>query len=428
VNYLEYFGWNPQISVYGDRIWLVYRYRDGDIGRRRKLVQYSNFDQYDPERYWQPSCRYPYDPPEDVSIWEGHSSPYESNYPQGYASAVVWTEEVTQGGDPEIYLRDYDPDNSGEGHFWKIMFDNGNHLTQPDIFSHLNLVNDYDENQNRIATRYFVNWTEGSSGFYPYRTVFWIASHNWQSVSRQKSLIPGPADPITVSPTTPIYYEVKCGEQTPSFYCVKRDGFFAKDGHKVDIGKNELVYKFLIPEPHPYYLVRAIAWAPPDGQTFSFDGYEISISSDAVKSETLFIVLPPSLYQDGKVELRITGASGATLENLRFYQFVVSPDETPFKPQGLVSLQPLSKSPSLSVTPSFFQHSTTITYSLPKPEHIELTVYDLTGKVVNKLVDSEIQAGTHNIVWNRSNLPAGVYFVRLRGLGVSITDKVLLVR
>jgi len=63
--------------------------------------------------------------------------------------------------------------------------------------------------------------------------------------------------------------------------------------------------------------------------------------------------------------------------------------------------------------PNPFNPQTTITYTLPRTERVELTVYDLNGKTVQTLV-SEIQpVGTHTIQWNAGNLSSGVYFSRL---------------
>jgi hypothetical protein len=64
--------------------------------------------------------------------------------------------------------------------------------------------------------------------------------------------------------------------------------------------------------------------------------------------------------------------------------------------------------------PNPFQHSTAISYSLPAASHATLGIYDITGRLVETLVDDTQQPGIHEVRWNRKNNPSGVYFYRLK--------------
>jgi len=69
--------------------------------------------------------------------------------------------------------------------------------------------------------------------------------------------------------------------------------------------------------------------------------------------------------------------------------------------------------------PNPFNPSTTISYSLPKSSQVRLTIYDLNGRLVYKLVDEFQSAGRYKITWNGVNakgiaVPSGVYYSRLR--------------
>jgi flagellar hook assembly protein FlgD len=60
-------------------------------------------------------------------------------------------------------------------------------------------------------------------------------------------------------------------------------------------------------------------------------------------------------------------------------------------------------------------------------------VYDVSGRLVRRLVDGERGAGTEAAVWNGTDesgtrLGAGVYFVRLAGPGLRETRRVILLR
>ena len=63
--------------------------------------------------------------------------------------------------------------------------------------------------------------------------------------------------------------------------------------------------------------------------------------------------------------------------------------------------------------PNPFNPSTTIDFSLPESGNVTLTIYNITGQEVAKLVNGVQNAGSHKVVWNASNLSSGIYFYRL---------------
>jgi hypothetical protein len=69
--------------------------------------------------------------------------------------------------------------------------------------------------------------------------------------------------------------------------------------------------------------------------------------------------------------------------------------------------------------PNPFNPSTTIRFSIPKNEKVRLEVYDITGKLVKSLIDSEyLNAGTYESKWNGinnrgENVSSGIYIARL---------------
>jgi len=66
-----------------------------------------------------------------------------------------------------------------------------------------------------------------------------------------------------------------------------------------------------------------------------------------------------------------------------------------------------------SISPNPFNPSIAITYTLPVAEQVKLSVYDLVGREVARLVDGYQSAGEHNISWNAENQPTGFYIARL---------------
>jgi len=83
--------------------------------------------------------------------------------------------------------------------------------------------------------------------------------------------------------------------------------------------------------------------------------------------------------------------------------------------------------------PNPFNPTTTLSFSVPKEGKINLSIYDMTGRLVSTLVDGNMEQGYHSMVWNGvdSNgnaVSSGMYFYALQGEGVSITKKMMLMK
>lgn len=78
--------------------------------------------------------------------------------------------------------------------------------------------------------------------------------------------------------------------------------------------------------------------------------------------------------------------------------------------------------------PNPFNPSTLIYYELKNSAHVELTIYDVTGKVIEQLFKGKQQPGIHKVKWNAENFPAGVYFCRLRADEFSVSRKMILIK
>lgn len=83
--------------------------------------------------------------------------------------------------------------------------------------------------------------------------------------------------------------------------------------------------------------------------------------------------------------------------------------------------------------PNPVSNSVTIRYSLPKTEHIELSIYNCKGQYITTLKDDEQSSGFHSVTWDGTNkqgkfVPNGVYFYKLTTSGNDIVKKMLLMR
>jgi hypothetical protein len=72
--------------------------------------------------------------------------------------------------------------------------------------------------------------------------------------------------------------------------------------------------------------------------------------------------------------------------------------------------------------PNPFRDIATIGYRLPATEHVRLTVYDVAGREVARLVDGSRPAGAHEAVLRADGLASGVYIYRLEA-GGSVSER-----
>ncbi|HTY60342.1 MAG TPA: T9SS type A sorting domain-containing protein [Bacteroidota bacterium] len=65
--------------------------------------------------------------------------------------------------------------------------------------------------------------------------------------------------------------------------------------------------------------------------------------------------------------------------------------------------------------PNPFNPSTRITYTLPEEGFVRLTVFDMLGREIDRLVEGRVAPGTHTAEWH-ARVASGVYFYRLEVL------------
>ncbi len=64
--------------------------------------------------------------------------------------------------------------------------------------------------------------------------------------------------------------------------------------------------------------------------------------------------------------------------------------------------------------PNPFNPETVIDYQLPVAGHVSLKVYDLLGREMATLVDTQLLAGRYKTTWNAAGAAGGIYFYRIR--------------
>jgi hypothetical protein len=83
--------------------------------------------------------------------------------------------------------------------------------------------------------------------------------------------------------------------------------------------------------------------------------------------------------------------------------------------------------------PNPFNPATKIAYQLNKPAQVRLSIYDITGREVNRLIDQHQNVGQYQIDWNSNDqggqkMASGMYFARLSVDNESVTRKMVMAK
>jgi hypothetical protein len=78
--------------------------------------------------------------------------------------------------------------------------------------------------------------------------------------------------------------------------------------------------------------------------------------------------------------------------------------------------------------PNPFNPSTRIRYGLPADAKVKLELFDLLGRRIEVLVDERQKAGYHEVTFQNSTLPSGLYFYRLKTEAFTQIRKMMILR
>lgn len=107
-------------------------------------------------------------------------------------------------------------------------------------------------------------------------------------------------------------------------------------------------------------------------------------------------------------------------------------DVLAFDPEAIetdIEEPPLPKrSLFLSNYPNPFNPSTTIEFYLPRSGEVNLSIYNVNGRLVQVIFDGELNAGNYSRIWSGANATSGVYFYQLQTNDFVTTGKMVLVK
>ena len=90
---------------------------------------------------------------------------------------------------------------------------------------------------------------------------------------------------------------------------------------------------------------------------------------------------------------------------------------------GLVNIEYLSEVPKgfalFQNYPNPFNPTTTIKFTIPQKGNVKIEVYDIMGKLINTLINKDMNSGSYTVTWDGKNnsgqqVGSGIYFYRIQ--------------
>jgi len=133
------------------------------------------------------------------------------------------------------------------------------------------------------------------------------------------------------------------------------------------------------------------------------------------------IILKYCLSSGGAIHTTVLTPPGSDGEFHEIERITLEDERQSVQDEGSVSVF------GLSVSCNPVSSQLMLQVSIEEAGSVELTIHDLTGREVQRVLDEEMPAGVHSLA-SQVNLPSGVYFCRLRSGGDVATQKLVIVR
>jgi hypothetical protein len=125
---------------------------------------------------------------------------------------------------------------------------------------------------------------------------------------------------------------------------------------------------------------------------------------------------------------RVTGGY-VSLARLKLFQIEPEPDGR----EGVQSTSGVLRTRLLNCAPSPFSRMAAVSYELGQAGSVELTVRDVSGRLVRRLESGYRSPGRYDVSWNATDdrgrrMPAGIYFLRFIAGGEASSRRLTLIR
>lgn len=124
----------------------------------------------------------------------------------------------------------------------------------------------------------------------------------------------------------------------------------------------------------------------------------------------------------GTLTCTVVGKAGQVLD-----RFTVTHSGVPEPP---AAPEPPDSSASISPAPNPSTGDVLLSFTLPHASRARLSIYDVTGRLVRQVLDSDLPAGPHSVTWDGrgdagEQVPSGVYAAKLETDGATASGKIV---
>jgi hypothetical protein len=155
----------------------------------------------------------------------------------------------------------------------------------------------------------------------------------------------------------------------------------------------------------------------------SFDSGNYANTTEWVQITDTTLAPPQTRY----IRIRLISTRRNGSNNDGYYDglslFAVNPVSLQQKKDNLVENLIL-----LQNYPNPFNPITNIEFHIPRTQLVSLKIYDILGRDITTLLNKSLPAGWHQVQWDASNVPSGVYFYQLTNSDYKAIRKMLLIK
>ena len=280
---------------------------------------------------------------------------------------------------------------------------------------------------------YYISQTPGVTSQYPHSCMKYGTSANYlYTIWLEGNTAPYQVmfkKSTYVAPPDFAYISSPAGQSSPSPYLISRDGYNSNYQIPVDYGYQSLKYRFPL-LPDYIYKLKTVLYFEGSGSRSArirAGDYTQVINYNAGNPKTVELLIPPQLYQDSILEITLEKLTGtyvsAGLIEIYRYEY-----ETGGGPQDFVTTPISSGKTMLNIYPNPGDRVFTVKYAIPYETMVNLSLYDVTGRLVRVLINENQKSGSYQRTLDLSELAQGIYFVRLSTDNQTTVQKLILLR
>ncbi|MFZ0390235.1 MAG: T9SS type A sorting domain-containing protein [Calditrichia bacterium] len=171
----------------------------------------------------------------------------------------------------------------------------------------------------------------------------------------------------------------------------------------------------------------AIAHGPNTWELYYSDdgGVEWEIIADGLQQSQLNFLwtVPQNATTAGRIRVVQNNATGPDYDDISG-DFTINASSgissSEYEIPGHFTIEPAYPNP--------FNSSTRIAFSLPAAAKVKVEIYNIVGNKVAELLNRQMPAGLHEVIWNAGELPSGMYFCRFHSGVVEETTRLILMK